>query len=135
MTNFVDVVINWRLRAGATTGQGRGGETETSVALPSSVCRGQRAGCDFRRSNIVPRSDSLARDSTYVGGMTDRSGSRTGRNWGVGVALGVGVGVAFGVALDNLWIGIALGAALFPAFAMAQGPGDERPADDGNDQP
>ena len=92
------------------------------------------AGCDFWWSNIVPRADPPARDCPYRGGMTDHSRSRTGRNWGVGVALAIGVGVAFGVALDNWWLGIALGAALFPAFAMAQGPTGERPSGDGNDQ-
>lgn len=66
--------------------------------------------------------------------MTKRSGWPAGRNWGVGIALGVGVGVAFGVALDNMWIGIALGAALLPAFAMVQAPAGTRGSEDGNDK-
>lgn len=81
----------------------------------------------------------------YIGHMAstrpdDQSGndpvSTTGWNWGAGVAVGLGIGVALGLALDNLAIGIALGAAFFPVFAMVQGgttaeddapSGDERP--------
>jgi hypothetical protein len=74
-------------------------------------------------------------------GPDDQSGNgtapTTGWSWGAGVAVGLGIGLALGVALDNLAIGIALGAAFFPVFAMMRGTttseddargDDERPA-------
>jgi hypothetical protein len=63
----------------------------------------------------------------------DDSASTTGWNWGAGVAVGLSIGVALGVALDNLAIGIVLGAAFFPVFAMMRAgttSQDDAPSDD-----
>jgi drug/metabolite transporter (DMT)-like permease len=71
------------------------------------------------------------------GGDTGNSGQRNW-DWGSGAALGIGVGIVFGVVFistlggSGIAIGLAIGAGLVPAFAMAmarpagsnQGPAD-----------